>query len=250
MAYEEIFLDNIEELSKLLKIICYPSGNFSCFIKRVIELKLLGLKSFLKGDKKILNFPILGKGTTSIVLKGKYITNKIVTVKIRRVDSNRESVIREAKMLKIANTVNVGPELITFSKNFIIWNFIDGIPLNLFLKNNLNRDKIRKIIKELMYQAYKLDKIGLVHLELSRPINHILITKEYKPVIIDFETASIVSSKKNLSQILNFLLFSEKNMRKTLGLNIPLYTLRKILHEYKSNPTRYFDKILALLDLE
>jgi len=250
MAFEEIPLDNLDKLTLITRLICYPQGNFSCLKKRIIELKLLGVKSFLKGDKKIIdNFPILGKGTTSIVLKGKYVTDKIVTIKIRRLDSNRDSVIHEAKMLKIANNVNVGPKLITFSKNCIVWEYIDGIPLNIFLGNKKNWDKLRYVLKNLLFQAYSLDKIGLTHLELSRPINHILITKDYKPVIIDFETATLRSRKKNLSQILNFMVFRNNDIRTFLKLDFSLEYFRYLLQRYKEDPVGYFTDIIKIMRL-
>jgi len=253
MVNEEISLDILDKNTHkiLLKLLCYPLENSKEFRKRLVELKLLGIKSVLPGGKTIINnFPVLGKGTTSIVLKGRYIGNRIVTIKVRRLDSNRPSVIHEARMLRIANMVNVGPKLLTYSRNFIIWEYINGIPLVDFLKEERDLCQLRSILRELLLQTYRLDKIGLTHLELSRPENHILITKELRPVLIDFETATLHSKKRNLTQVLNFLIFRRKEIREKLEIQCTLDELRQELREYKRGPELRFKKIVRMLNLE
>ena len=78
--------------------------------------------------KKILCFPkikeseiekchILGKGYVGMVVLAKK-NNKILALKIRRTDSPRKNMTNEAKLLKIANKLDIGPKFIKNSKIF------------------------------------------------------------------------------------------------------------------------------------
>ena len=62
-------------------------------------------------------------------------SGKIVALKIRRTDSPRKNISDEAKLLKIANEINIGPKFIKNSKNFLIMEFIDGEKIIDWAKN-------------------------------------------------------------------------------------------------------------------
>ncbi|SVD35822.1 uncharacterized protein METZ01_LOCUS388676, partial [marine metagenome] len=62
---------------------------------------------------------ILGKGYVGVVVLGK-MGRKKVAVKIRRNDSPRKNLEKEAGLLKIINKHKIGPKLIASSKNFLV----------------------------------------------------------------------------------------------------------------------------------
>ena len=49
-----------------------------------------------------------------------------MAVKIRRNDSPRKNLKREAELLKIINEHKIGPKLVAFSKNFLVMEYLDG----------------------------------------------------------------------------------------------------------------------------
>jgi len=240
----------VNPIPELKYILCYPSFDEVVFRKRLAEAFMLGLRSIiLEGNTEIKGFKVLGKGTTSIVVKGIYYDGKILTTKIRRTDSNRSSVIREAKLLSLANESGVGPRIVSFSRNFLLWEFIDGISLLDFIGLvNKNIRVVGKVLLDLIAQLYRLDLKGITHKELSKPKNHILVTRGLKVFIIDFETASMISGKSNLTQVMSFLFFDKNKasytLRNLLRINAEdLRKLREMLKIYKHDRKAYGDII-------
>ena len=104
----------------------YPKGTKAQIKSRIKELKSLGVESVsFPGELQVGTISILGKGYVGIVVLGK-IGRKKVAVKIRRSDSPRKNLKKEAELLGITNQSNVGPKLVNFSKNFLVMEYLDG----------------------------------------------------------------------------------------------------------------------------
>ena len=101
-------------------ILGYPNATNRQIKSRINELEKLKIKSIcLTGSTTIGNLAILGKGYVGVVVLVKR-GNKEVALKIRRTDSQRKNMKNEAILLKLVNSVNVGPKIIDVSKNFLI----------------------------------------------------------------------------------------------------------------------------------
>ena len=96
------------------------------------------------------------------VVLGK-IGRKKVAVKIRRNDSPRKNLIKEAGLLKIINKHKIGPKLIAFSKNFLVMEYLDGEKIGDWvgsLKKKGNFPQLKTVIKKILEDCYGLDRIG------------------------------------------------------------------------------------------
>jgi putative serine/threonine protein kinase len=188
-------------------VICYPKFDVEEFKKRVKELECLRIESFeFMGEKLIHNVPVVGKGTVGIIVAACK-EGKRVALKIRRRDADRSTMHHEAKMLTIANKVNLGPRFIAATENFLLMEFIEGLLLPLWV-DSLEKDeasrRLRKVLSQVMEQAWILDQIGLDHGELSHAPKHIIVRETGHPVIIDFESASISRRVSNVTSISQF----------------------------------------------
>lgn len=182
------------------RVLAYPSGDRGVARRRLAELQLLGVEELLfEGPVELWGVRVVAKGTTSIVLKG-IALGSVVAVKARRLDSNRPSLLREAEMLKLANSVGVGPRLLAASRNFLVWPFVEGTPIEEWLLE-ARPSELRRVVRDLLRQAAALDEMGLAHKELSRLRGHVLVAPGPRPVIFDFESASTSSSKSNVTQL-------------------------------------------------
>jgi len=209
------------------------------------ELELLGVEVESYGPVQLYTgVNVLGKGQNSVVLRGKLLGEFTCTCKILRPDASRESLLHEARALLHANSVGVGPKRYTFTKHVLVYEYIDGEPLEKWIwRGDVDSDKIRRVVSEALRQAYRLDKIALLHDELSRPREHILVTQDLKVYIIDFETSTLgsKSGKKNLTQLVNafFLGGSDitRRIREVLGLTQDkLAKIAELVREYKREP--------------
>jgi len=213
---------SIEELSKepYASIICYPKPSKTELQKRIKELQKLDVKAIeLSGEKQAFNTPILGKGCVGIVTIA-YKNKEKAALKIRRVDADRSRMQFEAEMLKKANLMDVGPRLLGVSKNSLLMQFIEGCLLPKWLGKHEGKAQIKKVLREILEQCWRLDKAGLDHGELSHAPKHIIIDERGKPFIVDFETASTNRRPSNVTSICQYLFISSavaKRVAEKLG---------------------------------
>ena len=178
----------------------YPKGTRAQIKSRIKELKALGVESIsFQGELQVGTISILGKGYVGVVVLGK-IGRKKVAVKIRRNDSPRKNLKKEAELLGITNQSNVGPKLVNFSKNFLVMEYLEGKKIGDWvgsLKKKGNSPQLKTVIKKILEDCYSLDRIGLDHGELSNLSKHVIIGR--KITILDFESSSVDRRVSNVT---------------------------------------------------
>ncbi len=231
----------------------YPKGTRAQIKSRIKELKALGVESIsFQGKLQVGTISILGKGYVGIVVLGK-IGRKKVAVKIRRNDSPRKNLKREAELLKITNQSNVGPKLVGFSKNFLVMEYLEGEKIGDWvasLKKRGSSSQLKTIIKKILEDCYKLDRIGLDHGELSHIVKHVIVGS--KITIIDFESSSLDRKVSNVTSATQAF-YIGSGISKIVG---HIYKIPKkekmisVLRRYKQEQTRdSFEKLLDVLKL-
>jgi len=178
----------------------YPKGTRAQVKSRIKELNALGVESIsFQGELQVGTISILGKGYVGVVVLGK-IGRKKVAVKIRRNDSPRKNLKKEAELLGITNQSNVGPKLVNFSKNFLVMEYLEGKKIGDWvgsLKKKGNSPQLKTVIKKILEDCYSLDRIGLDHGELSNLSKHVIVGR--KITIIDFESSSVDRRVSNVT---------------------------------------------------
>ena len=231
----------------------YPKGTRAQIKSRIKELKALGVESIsFQGELQFGTISILGKGYVGIVVLGK-IGRKKVAVKIRRNDSPRKNLKREAELLKITNLSNVGPKLVGFSKNFLVMEYLEGEKVGKWISNLHSKEyssQIRVIIKKVLHDCYKLDRIGLDHGELSRIPKHVIVGN--KITIIDFESSSTERRVSNVTSATQAF-FIGSGISKTVNRICKIPKKEKIisvLREYKQDQSeKSFENLLNILKM-
>ena len=224
-------------------VLCFPKPSEAEVQSRIQELRSHGVTALeFSGSASLfgVKVPVLGKGFVGIVVIV-HLNGERVAVKIRRVDADRADLLHEARMLSVANSVNVAPKLISASKNFLVMQLIDGELLPNWLETHKDPTVVKAVLREILEQCFRLDQAGLDHGELSKAPKHVLLDKAEKPFIVDFETASVERRVANVTAVCQYLfggkstaaqilaqILGEKNMLELIG------TLRA----YKINKTR------------
>ena len=237
------------------RILCYPRFDLKELRRRLKELEELEVKALeFTGERTVFNVPVLGKGYVGIVVAASMDGRK-VALKIRRVDADRTGMQREAEMLRKANTVDVGPNLIDATENFLVMKLIEGTLLPRWVEAVKERVKprIRRVLRGILEQCWRLDKMGLDHGELSRAPKHIIVNAKDQPCIVDFETASVSRRISNVTSICHYLFMGSqtaKTITKRLG-KIGKEEMIRALRRYKQKHTREeFEKVLGACDLD
>ncbi|MEM3443243.1 MAG: RIO1 family regulatory kinase/ATPase [Candidatus Bathyarchaeia archaeon] len=245
---------NIEGLwqEPFASVICYPKPCKKELSERLKELRRLGIEAIeFTGEKDAFNLKVLGKGCVGIVVIA-YRGREKVALKIRRVDADRSRMQHEAEMLKKANSVGVGPKFLGASKNFLLMQFVEGDLLPKWLEAPRKTIEVKRVLREVLEQCWRLDEAGLDHGELSHAPKHIIVDKYGKPFIVDFETASLNRKPSNVTSICQFLFISgivAEKIAKKIG-EIDKKEIIKALREYKAKKSREnFEMVLKACSL-
>jgi putative serine/threonine protein kinase len=176
--------------------------------ERLKELAKLGVRALeFRGEKQVSNVHVLGKGCVGIVVIA-HVDKKKAALKVRRLDADRLMMRHEAEMLEKANSVGVGPRLLCYTNNLLLMEFIDGVLLPEWFRRRVGKVRVKKVLRDVLGQCWLLDGIGLDHGELSHAPKHVIIDRKDRPVIVDFETASVNRAPANVTSICQFLFVS------------------------------------------
>jgi putative serine/threonine protein kinase len=236
------------------KILGYPNATNRQIKSRISELEKLKIKSIcLTGPTTIGNLEILGKGYVGLVVLVKR-GNKEVALKIRRTDSQRENMKNESILLKLVNSVSVGPKMIDVSKNFLVMEYIEGKKFSDWiemLKGSGSAKQLKSTIRNVLEDCYRLDQIGFDHGELSNISKHVIVGKN-KVALIDFESSSTKRRPSNVTSITQAFFIGSgiaKHAQKIYK-NSSKEKIIFALKSYKQEKTRdNFEKLLKILKL-
>lgn len=226
--------------SRAAKVFSYPHYSLETASRRVKELRGFGVEAVIPGGPHtITGLPILGKGHTGIVVKAVY-RGKIVALKILRMDANRINLREEARLLGVANSVGVGPRFVAVGEEFIMMELVEGVYLRDWVNEMTEGDvsEFKTAVGRLLWDAYRIDAIGLDHGELVRLRRHVIYSKG-RPVIIDFESASTNRRPGNVTTIVQSI-YLNNGVSKVIGMIFELPSrdrLMDALKSYKEDPS-------------
>jgi putative serine/threonine protein kinase len=235
------------------RALTYPISNRAEAEARIRELSAIGITAVrFRGPTLIDGIPILGKGCVGVVTQA-ILDGFPVALKIRRIDADRASMNGEGRLLRLANSVGVGPRLLVATGNFLAMQLFDGMPLFRWAESSNARSnaRVKQVLKHLLVSCSRLDAIGLDHGELSHAPKNVLVSQAGKPCIVDFESASTVRRVGNVTSLLQYFLFGKISTKIRASKIFPQKrTVLKTLTRYKREPSvESFQDILKALDL-
>ena len=235
-------------------VLGYPNATNRQIKSRINELEKLKIKSVcFIGPTKIGNLAILGKGYVGVVILVKK-GNQEVALKIRSIDSQRKNMKNESILLKLVNSVNVGPKIIDASKNFLVMEYIEGekfSDLIKMLKGTGSVKQLKSTIKSALEDCYRLDQIGFDHGELSNISKHVIVGKT-KVSLIDFESSSTKRRPSNVTSITQAFFIGSGIAKQSQKIykNSSKEKIIDALKSYKQEKTREnFENLLKILKL-
>ena len=149
----------------------------------------------------------------------------------------KEAIQKEAEKLQFVNKLNIGPKFIEFNKelNYLIYEFVEGEPWQKTY-SKFTIQEIKEVILDVLDQAYRMDKAGFEKKEMQRPNKNLLITKNKKPILIDFERGILTDKPSNVTQFLQYLTNSKFSLYiKEKGIKFERNKIIKLGLEYKNN---------------
>lgn len=235
------------------RFLTYPSLDEVEAKARIRQLAAMGVTSLrFEGSTLIGGVPILGKGCVGIVT-GACIDGIPIALKIRRLDADRTTMVDESRLLRIANSIGVGPTLITATRNFLAMELFNGLPLFKWCEGSGAKSgkMVRRALGALLQDCFKLDTVGLDHGELSRAPKNVLVNRRGAPCIIDFESASTARRVSNVTSIIQYFLFGRISQVVNATKLFPKRrAILRVLSDYKrEGSVESFERISSALNL-
>lgn len=238
--------------TKYSRFITYPTTEAEKEAEsRVEELSSIGIfKIRFVGSTLVDGIPVLGKGCVGIVVQAT-LDRIPVALKIRRMDADRPSFFEEGRLLRLANSVDVGPRLFAVTRNFLVMELIDGLPLFRWVDRAGKRAHVRNVLRGLLMDCFRLDAIGLDHGELSHAPRNVLVNSRDRGCIVDFESASTSRRTSNVTSLIQYFLFGQLAHKFKSKLYRNRKSVLRILSEYKQDGSvTNFQRILEALALD
>ncbi len=236
-------------------VLSYPSGNAEAVNSRVSQMRTLGVEGLeFTGRLKIGKIPVLGKGVAGVVVVG-VMDKRKVALKVRREDSRRDSLIKEGKMLQLANNVMIGPRFAGSTPDVLAMELVDGDPLPTWLDKTRGRGQraqVKSTIIDALRQCSMLDEANIDHGELSRAHKNILVSPSGKPCILDFESAGQSRRASNFTSLVQYLFLGGGFSRRVARILGPVERERLLtdLRFYKTaDRTLGFERVVRTLRL-
>src|SRR3989338_11017070 len=121
-----------------------------------------------------------GKGFVGM-LKGRK-----VAIKVKNPSSEAVGKVEhEAIMLRKLEKCRIAPKVLVFAKDYLVMGFIEGGFIGDFLEK-ASQKEAKAVLKKALEQMWALDSLHLTKEEMHHPNKHIIVTKQKKPVLIDF----------------------------------------------------------------
>ncbi len=165
-----------------------------------MNMKFNEIKSEIKGLKKI------GEGWRGVIYKGE-LEGKVLSFKVPKSEIHTTAIKKEGKILRYVNQYGIGGKLILEGDDFIAYEYIDGH----HLKDILSEKNYRYIFQQLLEQSRTLDRLSISKDEMHRPHKNVLVDKDLKVYLIDFERAKKTKNLQNVTQLLQFFLNEGSN---------------------------------------
>ena len=234
-------------------ILGYPRATGRQLGSRMRELEKLGIGSIsLTGPVTLGRTAVLGKGYAGVVVLARR-GGRTVALKIRRTDSQRDGMRQEARMLGAANSAGVGPRLHAASRNFLVMEYLKGERIGDWvagLGGAGSAARLRRAVRDVLEDCYRLDRLGLDHGELSNISKHAIMGS--RSTVIDFESASMRRRPSNVTSAAQAIFIGSGIAKRVQRIyrNPPREATIGALRAYKLRMTREsFEDLLGVLRL-
>ncbi len=150
---------------------------------------------------KIKNLQKIGEGWRGNIFKGEF-KGKTLAFKVPSEPVHIHPILKEGEILKIVNKSGIGGKLALQGEDFIAYEFIEGEEL----RHVINKQNAKRILSQVLEQARELDKLQITKEEMHRLHANVLVDKNLKVYLIDFERAKKSEKPKNITQFVQFLI--------------------------------------------
>ncbi len=244
---------SLTEVHPYQRLLSYPDNNPTQQEQVLRQLHQLGVECLLAtGPVQLAGHPLLGVGYCGLVIAGIW-RGQAVAIKLRRGSCQQANLNEEARILRQANLLNIGPQLHCHQGDLLVMERLSGQPLGSWLQHLGAEDapELCRKLQRLLCQGFYLDTAGIDHGALRCAAEHVFIDGE-RLTLIDFSHSSTNRHPNNVTSLVAGLLWGTRlaqDIRRVLSLPERDALLPR-LQDYKRQPDRrHFQALLHAIGL-
>lgn len=151
--------------------------------------------------REVENLERIAEGWRGIVYRGKW-RGKDVAIKVAKSPEVVKAIQKEAEILEKLRGIETFPQIVLRGEDFFVYHFIEGVP---FRKVVLNPEEEKEVLRKLLEIAYLLDSLGIKRDEFANVDKNVLIGRNGKVYVLDFERGGFSKRPSNLTQFMQLL---------------------------------------------
>ena len=196
---------------------------------------------------EIQNKSFLDRGKRGLTYIGLYHGEQVL-VKEHNPASDANTIANEAMMLQRLNKVGVGPRFIAYQDNQLVREFVDGVRIEEFIEQG-EAAAIKAVLREVFLQCERMDIAGINKFEMTHPYKHILITRDQRVVMIDFERCRFSQKPKNVTQVCQYVARLQPLLA-SKGVMFDTELVKRLGQEYKQEEysEQRFEELLEVFE--
>ncbi|WP_448577827.1 serine/threonine protein kinase [Thermosphaera sp.] len=257
VCFEETIVDGeVHWLSRpddfVARIICFPLSKCNVFNERLDSLISNGFIYFLETGWSFQGLRLIGKGYSGVVVLAKHARHGLGVLKLRRLDSRRESLRHEGLIMRLAHETGLAPRLFIEHDDYIFREYLppwECVAFDEFVETSVSRGDLtvlNSLLKTLLARLNALDRAKIDHGELNRPGDHILVCRD-RLVLIDWESARKSNAPRNVTSVFSHLVF--RSPFKEVLLDYfkwsPAVVVEKLKHYKKTYDFNFIEELLS-----
>jgi predicted Ser/Thr protein kinase len=165
-----------------------------------IDAADLRLLESLPRELGLRDFRFLARGHKGVVYVAEGAAGR-VAIKVCRDGGARQ----EERWLRRCNDLGIGASLLSAEDECVVMEYVEGPSIGEALDGAVPPGVLFKALRDLLAQCAKLDKQGIDKREMNRCQKHVIVSRDGKSTLLDFERCQESSKASNVTGLAQYL---------------------------------------------
>ena len=205
---------------------------------QAIDAADLRLLESLEG---LRDFRFLARGHKGVVYVAEGAAGR-VAIKVCRDGGARQ----EERWLRRCNELDIGASLVSAEDDCVVMEYVEGPSIGEALEGAVPPSVLFKALRDLLGQCARLDERGIDKREMNRCQKHVIVSREGKSTLLDFERCQESAKPSNVTGLAQYLTQAwPVGKLRGAGASVDVDGVRAACKQHKKGPS---DETLAAVE--
>ena len=208
---------------------------------KAIDAADLRLLESLPRELELRDFRFLARGHKGVVYVAEGAAGR-VAIKVCRDGGARQ----EERWLRRCNELDIGASLVSAEVDCVVMEYVEGPSIGEALEGAVPPSVLFKALRDLLGQCARLDERGIDKREMNRCQKHVIVSREGKSTLLDFERCQESAKPCNVTGLAQYLTQAwAVGKLRGAGAAVDIDAVRAACKQHKKGPS---DETLAAVE--